>query len=352
MGGPLPEGVERRVRWKGHLRLSDSSLAMLASVYEDCRTLDACEALSVVPTVYEDGSMGSGAVGTPSGCVGEDCPEPQPEAEGPYVNGSRSSEWLVPIDLSDPTDPRVGDPIAGGRPDEFSEEFCRYGVEPWLLGGGNMDVFAYPSVEQLYDANGNTLLNEHGHPIERHYVQFFEASAEALGFGNTVSVLGHALLLGPAAWAGDDEAEHSVFTLSGAYDETGADSDPFEELLRLSIRDGGAYVTERLALPRRAYDAVGRGSRIVLLGAPLDYCADGAQFELMLVDASAEELSLSEPLMLDYDGWAWHIADWAPQPEDKDTLHLFGGPAQNNGRAVVDVSGDVPEVVAYETFEW
>ena len=167
-----------------------------------------------------------------------------------------------------------------------------------------------------------------------------------------MNVLGKALLLGPAAWAGDDQAEHSVFTLSGAYDETGADIDPFEELLRLSIRDGGAYVTERLALPRRAYDAVGRGSRIVLLGAPLDYCADGAQFELMLVDASADELSLSEPLMLDYDGWAWHLADWAPQPEDEDTLHLFGGPAQNTGRAVVDVSGDVPEVVAYETFEW
>src|SRR5690606_8195956 len=171
-------------------------------------------------------------------------PEPEPEPEGPIVDGSRSSEWLVPLDLSDPENPSVGDPATGGAPDEMRQEFHRYGVVPWLLRDG--DVFAYPSLERLYDDDGNTLLNEQGHPVERRHVQFLDASSESLDFGKTVNVPGKALVLGPATWADDDEAMHSLFTLSGGYDERGEAFDPIEELLRLSIRDDGARVTERL----------------------------------------------------------------------------------------------------------
>ncbi len=349
LGSPGPEGVERRIHWSGHLRLSDSELVLLAKVYEACRSTESCEALGVEPRVYEQSASGGGASSTPAGCAGDGCPEPEPEPEpeGPYVEGSRSSDWLVSVDLSDPTDPRIGEPVVGGLPDRLAQEFYRYGIAPWLLADGNL--LAYTSQENLYDATGNSLRNENGDPIERHFVQLFEASADGLSFGEAINVPGTALLLGPPQWANDDQAEHSLFTFSGGYGDNG---EAREELVRLSLRDGGAYVTERLALPRRAYSAVARGSRIVLLGAPLDYCADDAVFELSLIDASADELSVSEPLSLDYDGWGWHLAEWAPQPDDPDLLHLFGGPAQNNGRALIDVTGDVPEVIGYETFEW
>jgi len=356
MGDPLPEGAERRVRWTGHLRLSDSQLVMLANVYEGCRTLAACEALDVTPRVYDESTMGGGSSGSaPGGCSGEGCPEPMPaptpEPEGPFVDGSRSTEWLVPIDLRDVENPAVGEPVAGGVQDEIPGEFYRYGVEPWLLHGTEPGTFAYGSVESLYDANGNSLVNEYGHALQRNYLQLFEASSGSLAFGDSVNVPGHALLLGPPAWAGDAKAEHTLFALGGSY-EPERDAQFAPDLLRLSVRGGGAYVTERLALPSGAYVGVGRGSRIALLRLPEDYCAEDARFELRTVDASQSQLSLSDPLILEYGGWGWHLADWAPQPEDDGLLHLFGGPAANNGRAVVDITGDAPEVVRYESFEW
>lgn len=338
-GSSPPDGAHRTVYWNGVLTLADDQWLLVASVLDSCDSVESCEALGVEAVIEEGTPAG------PPGCAGEDCPEEPPLPDPTeYVSGRRDSNWLVPVDLRDPGRPLLGKPTEGGLHNYVGEETLS------LLhvgdNGGTAETWGYASQERLYTPEGNSELNEYGHEITRNWLQLFTLEDRKPRFGDPINVPGQVVLLGRGGWAHAADATHSAFSLAAAYDANGT---AYATLTRLALESDRATVTEVLSLEARAYDAVGQGSRVVLVERPLDVCDPDASYALTVVDVAGEQFVISRPLALAPGTWGFDR--YSLPSSEPGLVYVTGGPA-SPGRAVVDITTDPPEVVRYETFEY
>lgn len=344
LGEPPPAGIERDIHWQDLVKLSDERVLLLAAVVDRCDSAAECEILGVEAYTSEFTSGSSSP-----GCAGEGCePAPAP-VSGTSTSGYRPSQWLVPIDLSNPDNPVVLAPITGGAPAQHYDEIFQDGVVSWLNVAGESGVFAYASEQPRYNAQGNSLLDAHDAPVVRNFVQLLQADASGVAFLDSINVPGRVVAVGGAEWSGSGDAERSAFTLGVGYSEAG---EPHQILRRASLKGGYAYVEEELALPFVDYGAHASGEHLALLAPPADVCAAGSAFELSVVDLSHDTLALGAPLVLPaIDGRGWTLDSWTSQATEPGEIYVFGGPA-GQARAVVDITTDPPTLLRYETYDW
>jgi hypothetical protein len=93
--------------------------------------------------------------------------------------------------------------------------------------------------------------------------------------------------------------------------------------------------------------------RIGVLHSAADACAAGAVSDLVIVDVRGPTMKPSTALTLpQLPGQGWGFSTRMPPAPAQGVLYVYGGPAGNRGRLVVDATTDPPGIVRYETFSW
>ena len=113
----------------------------------------------------------------------------------------------------------------------------------------------------------------------------------------------------------------------------------------MRLRGGKARTDQSLELGPNVLDVRASGNFIAVLSAPDDYCAQGAEYLLRVVDAERPTLAVSQPLHLASGEYSWGLLR---QSSAAGIVQLRGGPAQAGGTLSVDLTLDPPSILDYE----
>jgi len=321
-------GIEQALDWQGFLPVAPGKWALWAHLQQRCTSEASCQALGV-PAHKSYGTAG--------------CSSGQTCQTGPVelTTGSFNASWLFPLDLTDPEAPvlekavREGAQLAAGG--ELGMDLAQQ-----LLGYDAPDgrVWGYAVDEPVYDASGNGVSDAHGQSLHNWYLQLVDEGGSEPSFAARISVPGQTVLVAPGALAGGS-AEHTAFTLEPRYDAQGEQS---LWLHRVRVSDGGGHIDQSLELGPDVIDARGVGQKIAVLSGPADYCAQGAEYELQVLDARESTLRLSVGVRLPAGaGYGWSVM---PNQVLDGVIQLGGGPG--GGTLSLDLSTDPPRVLSYE----
>ncbi len=341
MGPSPPEGIRQSTNWLNVVELSENRLAVIGRMQQECNSVASCERLGVTPHT-SFGSSGSGP------CTSEDDCNSEPVIQE-FISGYHRETWLVPFDLSD-TEAPVQQETARGGLAFFNHGPVDMGHPLMKTQIGEVTVWGYRSVEEIYGPDGNSVYDENERPIARHYLQTFRDNDGQLSFDEPVQVPGLVVgLTDPRDTEHLDAPELTAFSLQAEFQSA---EEQTWILHRLSVGEGEAWIEESVPVAEFVGGAQANGNLLGILTAPDDWCADDARFSVVAVDMGDDSLDLSTPLELDSpQDWGWGFSAYTPTVDEPGIITLGGGPARGRGRLLVDVTTDPPSIVRYETFE-
>jgi len=315
------DGVTAETEWSGYVRLEDERLVFPVQRWLRCSSQESCEALAT--PAYE-------SIGSP-GCN----PQVQNCAELPkvqmFTSGARSSLMLYVLDDV------AGEPSLAlateieGRYQLPSEGPLDVG---WQLLPSD-DGFAFAREEPVYNAEGNSVHNEHEDEIVRFYLDRI-----AIGEDGGLRALPSVNTPGrPVAWDG----EH-VYTVEPTYDEDGA---LVVRAVRSELRQDAAHIEESVAIGPGFLDARAAGQQLAVLRGPADPCAEDARTDLFTIALEPGAMKKSEAIDLPTRLWSF---PYGPAIGADDALLVRGGPLFSRAHLEVDISDPAqPKVVRYTT---
>ena len=313
-------GVHAETNWSGYVRLADGRLAFPVERRLSCDSYDSCDALGVE----------AGEVRSAPGCNPQvqNCDElPTKEI---LIRGSKTSLLVYLLEGLETHAPALA--IAS----EIEARVTLPGEGPLDIGWRFLvhgDDLGLAREEQVYDAHGNSVSNEHGDAVVRFWLERIvlddDGSLQALPSVSTPGL--------PVAWLG----EH-VFTLEPRYTGDGA---VLVRAHRARLEDDGAYIEDSTDIGEGFLDARAVGDRLFVVRAPADPCAPDPRVDLFALALATDALAAGEALELPGRGWSF---PYGPALSAQGELMLRGGPSGYAGFALVDIADPaMPRVVRY-----
>jgi hypothetical protein len=315
------EDVTADTEWSGYVPLEDERLLFPVERWLRCSTEESCEALAT--PAYE--SFGS------PGCN----PQVQNCADLPKIetfnSGAKSSLMLYTLEDI------AGEPSLGlateieGRFQLPSEGPLDVGWQLLPSDGG----FAFAREEPVYNAEGNSMLNEHEDAIVRFYLD-----RVAIGEDGGLRALPSVNTPGrPVAWDG-----RHVYTVEPTYDEDGA---VIVRAVRSELRDDAAHIEEHVVIGPGFLDARAVGDQLAVLRGPADPCAEDGRTDLFMIALEPGAMKKSKAIDLPTRFWSF---PYGSATDIEDLLLVRGGPLFGHAHLDVDISDPAqPKVVRYTT---
>ena len=315
------DGVTADTNWTGYVRLEDDRLLFLVTRYLRCESQASCDAIDT--PAYQ--SMSS------PGCN----PQTQNCAELPRVeihtSGAKPSLMLYALEgvESEPhLQLKLELPGRFDPPSETSTLDIGWFVLPGRGG------FALPREEPQYNADGNSIYNEHEDAIVRFYLDRVligqDGGLRALPSVNTPGR--------PVAWDGDN-----VYSVEPDYDSRGR---VFVRARRSELRADGAHIAESVEIGPGFLDARSVGDQMVVLRGPADPCAADARTALFTIALDPGRMEKSDVIDLPTRAWGFQYGPTV----DSDGLLIVRGGTIGSAHLEVDLADRVqPSLVRYTT---
>jgi hypothetical protein len=198
------------------------------------------------------------------------------------------------------------------------------------------EVLGFPTDTPVYNADGNSVTNQHGEALHRLGVELVRASSDDVTLQASVNTPGRVLALA--------EAGGVLYSVAPSH----RDTDGITALLhRLQVTQQGATVERSLDLGAGFRDAFSSGPTIHFLFGPEAACYRATpERESEFFSVDTEAFARGASLTLPWEGWSF---DRTRGPASAGSAVLSGGPAGYRGRAEIDLSGAKPKVARYYT---
>jgi hypothetical protein len=314
------EGVTAETMWSGYVQLTDGRLLFPVERWLRCSSQQSCAAL---------GTPASESLASPGCSTQQDCSQlPRVQV---LTSGAKASVMLY-----------VLDDIAGGPSLQLKEELEGRFTLPqegpvdvgWIFLPSDQGI-AFAREEPIYNAQGNSVLNEHEDAVVRFYLDRI-----AIGEDGGLRALPSVNTPGrPVAWDGPN-----VYTVEPGYDERGQ---VFVRALRSELRNDAAHIEESVELGTGFQDARAVGDQLVVLRGPADRCTPDGRTDLFTI--ALEPGAMKKGAALDLPTMAWGFP-YGPATDSNDLLVVRGGPLLGQAHLEVDLSDAAhPSVVRYTT---